>query len=70
MESHTKSATVENNLYDASYYIIQKNKIAQRYARQSKTLEARVPGVCVGLSMTLTIFSFPFACTFFYFELY
>ena len=43
MESHPKLATAENNLYNASYYIIQKRKIAQRYARQSKTLEAHVP---------------------------
>ena len=43
MESHPKSATAENNLYNASYYIIQKRKIALRYARQSKTLEAHVP---------------------------
>ena len=43
MESHPKSATAENNLYNASYYIIQERKIAQRCARQSKTLEAHVP---------------------------
>ena len=33
LESHPKSATAENNLYNASYYIIQKRKIAQRCAR-------------------------------------
>ena len=43
MESHPKSATAGNNLYNASYCIIQKRKIAQRYARQGKTLEAHVP---------------------------
>ena len=43
MESHPKSATAENNLYNASYYIIQKKrKIAQRYGRQSKSIEAHV----------------------------
>ena len=35
MESHPKSVTAENNLYNASYYIIQERKIAQRCARQS-----------------------------------
>ena len=42
MESHPKSATAENNLYNASYYIVQKRKIAQRHAHQSKTLDAHV----------------------------
>ena len=60
MGSHPKSASAGNNLYNASYYIIQKRKIAQRFASQSKTLEAHVPPpenqlVCVGLSMTFTI---------------
>ena len=43
MESHPKLATAENNLYNAFYYIMLKRKIPQRYARQSKTLEAHVP---------------------------
>ena len=40
MESHPKSATVENNEQNTSDYIIQKRQIAQRHARQSKTLKA------------------------------
>ena len=61
MKSHPKSATAENNLYNASYYITQKRKIAQRYARQSKTFRGSCAatakphtGVCVGLPMTFT----------------
>ena len=42
MDAHPKSASAENNLYNGSYYIIQKRKIAQRYACQSKTLAAHV----------------------------
>ena len=42
MKSHPKSATAVNNLHNASYYIVQKRKIAQRHAHQSKTLEAHV----------------------------
>ena len=41
LESHPKSATAENNLQNASDYIIQKRYIAQRHTRQSKTLKAR-----------------------------
>ena len=42
MESHPKLATAENNLWNSSNYnVMQKRKIAQRHACQSKTLKAR-----------------------------
>ena len=42
MESYPKSATAENNIQRLLLYHTKK-EIAQRYARQRKTLEAHVP---------------------------
>ena len=60
-KSRPKSATVENNLYNASYYIIQKKenhtKICSSEQNFSGSCAATAKphrGVCVGLNMTLT----------------
>ena len=63
MESHPKSTTAENNLYNACYYITYKKGkslkdmiVRAKLYRGSCAATAKPHrGVCVGLSMTFTI---------------
>ena len=57
MESHPKSATAENNLYNASYYIIQKKENRSKIWSSEQTFRgscAATAKLHVGLSMTFT----------------
>ena len=57
MESHPKSATAENNLYNASYYIIQKKENRSKIWSSEQTFRGSCVATAkphVGLSMTFT----------------